>query len=453
MGSEKSLGPLGQITPAYTLVTLGFPIESESQQTAAVYSLEKAAGEIIQAYPWLAGQVVIEGFEDGSSGTYKVVGYEPHETTSRFVHVKDCTGDCPAYTELVQAGAPSSMLDGSILSPAYGFVNSYPRHVAKPVCIMQANIVKGGLLLTICTFHGVMDANGNDQFIRQFASLCRGEKLAEEYVRWGNVDADAIIPPLKSGEEPLALEWIRYPSQLGAEEPTWPPPPSTGTWRTFRLPRASISLLKTEAMKLCSLDSDIKYVSSNDAISAFIWVRIAAARSAHLPKDSKTMVLRAVNGRGKLDTPIHEGYMGHTVMCSLVQVSLDEALNESLSTMAIKLRKGLSQVDDHAMRSFFHLLQTEKDKTTINYGAKMNPETDIMLTSWVSQKLYDSDFGDALGKADFVRRPKLPDALSLAYMMPLTRDGDVDLIISLSDRDYEALRADAKWVEFVEYLG
>lgn len=140
-------------------------------------------------------------------------------------------------------------------------------------------------------------------------------------------------------------------------------------------------------------------------------------------------------------------------MCSLVQVSLDEALNESLSTMAIKLRQGLSQVDDHAMRSFFHLLQTEKDKTTINYGAKMNPETDIMLTSWVSQKLYDSDFGDALGKPDFVRRPKLPDALSLAYMMPLTRDGDVDLIISLSNRDYEALRADAKWVEFVECLG
>ncbi|OBT73287.1 hypothetical protein VF21_08447 [Pseudogymnoascus sp. 05NY08] len=444
MGPEKSLGPLGQITPAYTLVTLGFPIENKSQEAAAIFTLEKAAGEIIQVYPWLAGQVVNEGFGDGSSGTDKVVG---------FVHVKDCTDNCPAYADLVKARAPSSMLDGSILSPAYGFVNSYPRNVVKAVCIMQANLVKGGILLTICTFHGVMDANGNDQFIRQFASLCHGEVIAEEYIRWGNADADTIVAPLKPGEEPLPMEWIRYPSQLGAEEPSWPPPPSTGTWRTFRFPRASISALKAEAMKLCTPDYEVKYVSSNDAISTFIWLRIAAARSTHLPKDSKTMVLRAVNGRQKLDTPIHEGYMGHAVMCSFVQVSLDVALNESLSAMAIKLRQGLSQIDDHAMRSFFHLLQTEKDKTTINYGASMKAETDIMLTSWVSQKLYDTNFGDALGKPDFIRRPKLPDALSLAYMMPLTRDGDVDLIISLSDQDHEALRKDAQWEEFVEYLG
>lgn len=29
MGPEKSLGPLGQITPEYTLVTLGFSIGNE----------------------------------------------------------------------------------------------------------------------------------------------------------------------------------------------------------------------------------------------------------------------------------------------------------------------------------------------------------------------------------------------------------------------------------------
>lgn len=166
---------------------------------------------MIQAYPWLVGQAVNEGFGDGSSGTYRVVAYEVHETTSKFVHVKDCTDSCPAYADLAKARAPSSMLDGSTLSPAYGFVNSYPRHVVKPVCIMQANLVKGSLLLTVCTFHGVMDANGNDQFIRQFASLCRAEKLAEEYVRWGNMDADTIIPPLKLGEDPILWSGLDIP--------------------------------------------------------------------------------------------------------------------------------------------------------------------------------------------------------------------------------------------------
>lgn len=452
MTTEKILGPLGQITPTYTLVTLGFPLGNESQQAPVISTLEKAAEKLIQAYPWLAGQAVIEGFGEGSSGTYRIVRYEPHEAKSRFVHVKDCTELCPAYADLVKARAPCSMLDGSILSPAYGFVNNYPRHVVKPVCIMQANFVKGGLLLTICTFHCVMDANGNAQLIRQFARLCRGEQLLEEYIYWGNADQTTIVQPLNPGQEPLSFDEIRAPSALDAAEPAWPPPPSKGTWRSFRFPRASVTVLKTEAAKLCSPHSDVKYISSNDAVSAFLWLRIAAARSTHLPKGGKTALIRAVNGRKRLDAPIHEGYMGHAVMCTFTTVTLEEALTEPLSAIAIKVRRDLGQVNDHTMRSFFHLLQNEKDKTTINYGAGMNGGADVMLSSWASQKLYDASFGDILGKPDFVRRPKLPDALSLGYLMPLTREGDVDLIISLSDQDFEALQADTKWREFVECL-
>ena len=168
---------------------------------------------------------------------------------------------------------------------------------------------------------------------------------------------------------------------------------------------------------------------------------------------AKTSLIRAVNGRRRLDKPIHEGYMGHAVMCSFTPVPLEEALNESFSALAIKVRRDLGQVNDHAMRSLFHLLQTEKDKTIINYGATMNGEADVMITSWVAQKLYEAKFGDILGKPDFVRRPQLPDAQSLSYLMPLTREGDIDLIVSLSDQDFQALQADAKWREFADFLG
>jgi hypothetical protein len=353
MTIEKKLGPLGQLTPTYTLITLGFPVENKSQQESVISTLEKAAGEIIQVYPWLAGQVINEGSGEGNTGIYKVVGYEPHESSSRFIHVKDCTDLCPSYADMIKARAPCSMLDGRILSPAYGFANFYPLNVVKPVCMMQASFVKGGLLLTISTFHTVMDANGNDQFIRQFAGLCHGEKISEEYIRWANADPNIIVPPLKPEQQPLSLDEIRAPSELGAAETAWPPQSSGETWRSFRLSRASISALKIEASKLCSPDSDIKYISSNDAVSTFIWIRIAAARSAHLPKDSNTALIRAVNGRKRLDDPVHEGYMGHFVMCCSTSVPLEEALSEPLSALAIKVRRDLGQISDHAMRSFF----------------------------------------------------------------------------------------------------
>lgn len=453
MATEIELGPFGQITPTYTLVTLGFRLENESQQGPAIDTLKKGATEIIDAYPWLAGQAVLEGFGEGNSGTYRIVRYEPHETSSKFVHIKDCTELCPSYEELVKAKAPSSILDATILSPAYGFINDYPRNVVKPVCIMQANFVKGGLLLTIATFHCVMDANGNDQLIRQFAGLCCGEKISDEYIRWGNADRNTIVPPLEPGQDPQPMDHIRVPSRLSQEEPAWPPEPSKGTWRTYRFSRSSISALKTEASKLCSPDSDIKYISSNDAVSTFIWVRLATARSVHLPKDSKTALIRAVNGRRRLDSPIHEGYFGHCVLCYFLSVPLEEALTESLSALTIKARRELGTINDHAVRSIFHIVKNEKDKSTINYGALMNAAADIMITSWVAQKIYEASFGDILGKPDFVRRPKLPDAPSLAYLMPLTREGDIDLIVSLSDQDFENLQADAKWQEFVEFLG
>jgi len=38
------------------------------------------------------------------------------------------------------------MLDGSIISPEYGFPNFYPEDAVKPVVNMQAIFIKGGLL-------------------------------------------------------------------------------------------------------------------------------------------------------------------------------------------------------------------------------------------------------------------------------------------------------------------
>ena len=56
------------------------------------------------------------------------------------------------------------------------------------------------------------------------------------------------------------------------------------------------------------------------------------------------------------------------------------------------------EVNDAHMRSFFYLLQNPKDKTTFDYGAKVNRKTDLLITSFVVQKLYKTNFGNLLGK-------------------------------------------------------
>jgi hypothetical protein len=74
----------------------------------------------------------------------------------------------------------------------------------------------------------------------------------------------------------------------------------------------------------------------------------------------------------------------------------------------------------------------------------INPETDLMITSFVGQQLYSTSFGSLLGIPDFVRRPRLPDSKGLCYMLPLTREGDIVIEIGLSDEENEGLKNDAR---------
>lgn len=141
------IGPLGQMPSLsrYTIITLGFAVKDE---TAAQSILDRAANEIVDSFPWLAGQVVVEPAADKvlSSGIFKIIDYKPHDGKSKFVHVKDCKNLCPGFDDLLKSRAPASMLDGSIICPAYGASSLYPEDVVKPVVIMQANLIKGGLL-------------------------------------------------------------------------------------------------------------------------------------------------------------------------------------------------------------------------------------------------------------------------------------------------------------------
>lgn len=197
MAELLRLGPLGQMpnVSTYTILTLGFPIEAGSEQH--VFSeLKNAANKITLAYPWLAGQVVVKEKSAASSGTFSIGKWQflnmpitmsqseiepaliqfqssihhinekrslsgsriaqPISRVSKIVGLRDLWHPCiltNSKLQVVKRKAPIALLNGDIVSPAVGFANFYPDEVIKPVVYMQANFVKGGLLLTVCTHH------------------------------------------------------------------------------------------------------------------------------------------------------------------------------------------------------------------------------------------------------------------------------------------------------------
>jgi hypothetical protein len=54
---------------------------------------------------------------------------------------------------------------------------------------------------------------------------------------------------------------------------------------------------------------------------------------------------------------------------------------------------------------------------------------------------------------DFIRRPNLPDGKNLLYVMPATREGNIDLVAGLSKEEFDSLQKDKKWNEYAEFIG
>src|SRR5271156_56535 len=137
----------------YTVILLGFRIPDTVSRDAVVANLDQSALKLTSIFPFLAGQVVVEGKDAMSTGNYRTVPYEPH-TGKSVVRVKDCVELCPSFDELAAAKAPISLLDGDILSPKKGFMHQYDMATTEnPVLIIQANFIKGGLLLCFASQH------------------------------------------------------------------------------------------------------------------------------------------------------------------------------------------------------------------------------------------------------------------------------------------------------------
>lgn len=447
--SLRQPGIFGQVNwDTYTLLLLGFRTAPGETPEKITETLDKAALKLLEAYPFLAGQVINEGRSKTSSGTYRIVPYPPHDGKSP-VRSKDCSSLCPSYDEIFDAHAPFSKLDGDILCPMRGFGHQYDDSIATPVLIIQANFIRGGLLLCFASMHNALDMNGQGVLVQQFAAICRGEDLDPRLVADGNQDADTVVPLLKNGEVRLAHEDLLKPSSLNQSGGPPTLPPGTAPWNYWHFPREKLVELK----RLASGGST--WVSTNDAITAFYMQRLTAVRLAadRVDRDETVRCIRAANGRAKLNPPVSEGFLGHLVGVAETEWNAATADAAPLSQMASEVRQSLQRIDDHYVRSLATLIQSTDDKTTIFYGAKKQLGKDIMISSWAQLEFSTCDFGPVLGTPDFVRRAKLDQVPDLAYIMPRDSQGDMALGSSLLVEDFKGLANDPVWKRYATLIG
>ena len=63
-----------------------------------------------------------------------------------------------------------------------------------PVFLVQANFIRGGLLLTCTLQHQVGDMTALGEVMSLFHKACKGEAFIDEELRLANVDRTDVIP-------------------------------------------------------------------------------------------------------------------------------------------------------------------------------------------------------------------------------------------------------------------
>ncbi|KAL0765397.1 hypothetical protein CaCOL14_012146 [Colletotrichum acutatum] len=415
----------------YTQIAVCFSVKDDQLYANITETLSSGLKRLTASFPWIAGQIINEGAREGNTGIFKIA---PHEATPPLI-VKDLREDpsISSMKDMKTSNFPFSMLDESIICPRPTLPID-PNLVGRPepVFITQATLIKGGLILAFLGHHQVLDGTGQGQLIKLLSKACEGEEFTGEEVATGNLTRHNIIPLLKDykgGPETAAM--IIKPSTTPATAP------ATCSWAYFDFSAASLSALKSLASKTVKSG----FISTDDAVTAFVWQSISRIRTNRLAHDAETKLARAINVRGYMGIPqtfpalIQSMTNNSVAIKTLVERPLGEAASQLRSTVD-------PSVLGYGVRALATLMNQATDKSVFSFTGTLRLDRDLAFSSWAKLDLYEHDFGLGLGKPESVRRPQFTPVESLGYLLPKAPDGSIALAICLRDEDMEGLKKD-----------
>jgi hypothetical protein len=445
------LGRQPSLFKLYTQVAFVFAISDGASNIDQVASALRCGLDSLAAQlPWLRGSVLNEDSKPGCSGSYRIV--ESPEIPLVVADLREA-GSAATLNELQSAQYPFSLLDESLIAPCMtlnlpGSTNGLVAETG-PVFALQANFITGGLILTVAAQHNVMDMAGMAAVVTWLSRACDGTCLSDEELAIANIDKSKVLT-LYDGTWIPNEAWLeRLQAKPAAPSPSPTVAPNVW-WGYVAFSTDSVAALKRIATG--TKDADSNYISSDDAVCAFIWKHLSRARTARTAAKSPTVFARAVDLRSRMGVP--STYPGTLTNMAYNESSLGSIGKAPLGKIAAELRSQLNSPKlSEDTRALATVLDRLQDKSVINITAPVDPSTGIMLSSWAFAKLDQLDFGMGLGMPLAVRRPAFTPVESLMYIMPKSPSHGAVIGMCLREEDWTQLKQDSGWIEHATYLG
>jgi len=473
------LSPLDQLNSSFYLRwSLVFHVKDLEK---AVASLSRGLDAVTTALPYLKGRIIYrtETCEDGTfappRAAISVSSDDPN------VVLRECrpTNGLPNLSKMKEEGAPAQLFSDDLYSlPTFIDPASKQSH---PVLETTYTPIKGGLILSMCVHHGVMDGRGLATLTELWASSTR-----QQYQN----DNEVLLTNLPDPEEPFTRT-VRLATAVN--DTTDLESPDIEYYRNDRIlekdtpPRTNASDKRVSKIFAFSYDKleyarsllvDNGHVTINSILSAVIWsnvTRIRLSRRPQRPPVQFSRFFQMVDGRRRLGPIFDEPgpYLGNVVLTSTADVPLDVLAttgafdHHQISLMAPITRAIIdasTRVTKKHISGFLEALQRVQDPASLGVGCMSQHAIDFISSSWANLPLYGCDFGSVFsqgcaegtgGRPAFVRYPYVDYADGNMIVLPRQRfstgkDETVEVYVMLSEDDLLALSEDDRFYSWLK---
>ncbi|KAF2753074.1 hypothetical protein EJ05DRAFT_231534 [Pseudovirgaria hyperparasitica] len=481
-----ALSPMDNVMPRfYARLIFCFRTKPNSDPYYVCDTLQKGLERTCKSLPVLTSKI----FEKKPSATDSAKGRLELETNFHWVPniVLNNISDSWDYDDLIDAGMPQDSMDGNVLFPP-AFTPDLD--AGAPTFVAQANILAGGILLSIGMFHSAIDGTSGmwvmklwSQHVRQLQNLQdtgpsfelaaeshRTDLLTNYWKLEGNVDIDLDEEHgNKSTEDlwrliglnPLNTDQAEFTLPSETEHAVQDAPEMRAT--VFYFSQSSFIALKKDASveSSCPRSSARGSISANDALMAVLWRGIIAARYPHPQSQQEVHAIldTTMDGRADFSSSLPWTYLGTLIFIVTTRMALSTLVNPEtpLSTITMAIRKSADDITKERLHAAYGLATAISDYTKVTFPFASFIPPEICITSWIAWSLFDLDFGDIFangGQPDLLRVPRreFDGVCRRCVVLPLQKGGGFEVSMSLPKEEMLRLEKDALFTKYAKVV-
>ncbi|KKY13763.1 putative trichothecene 3-o-acetyltransferase [Diplodia seriata] len=476
--------------PFYTMLGLCYKLDEQQDRETVVQNLREGLQITVDQYRIVAATVRTE------PTTGKLSAVRKRDAGVNFtINTMDEADDFPDFDTLDQADFTFEKMDVTKLFPeeiSKRIASMFQDSSDPPAMVVQANFIRGGLILCVASHHRISDGTGTNHFVAHWAANSRAlsTKTALPAFNTSRLDRG---PLCFDGPQPSEQRMTELKQEIGfvhhAGEGDNPPPSAEPiSLITLHFPKTKLASLKADAsptphrrdsavsskdsaksspaedMSVGGMNTDtVPWISSYDAIIATIWRAVTRARMPlfqSLPSGppATSSQLHAVNLRGVV-AGVPENYYGNAMALptqTLPLSTLTSLSTSSLAATASSIRAGITRSSTPAIAA----ATAEWISGTRNKSAITLPNligTGLYCTSWRSMTYYSAaDFG--FGPPNRVRRPPIvADGIAFVYPQRPAEcgagpDEGIDVVLGLARSTKSAFLADGELLRYARVV-